>query len=130
MCKKKKNVDIILPKRALTNVDINKYVKKLKIPYFRGVYMLDTLPVRPLSRESAIVNLDVSRGPGTHWVAYKKRGNKVLYFDSFGDLRPPLDLMRYLNQAEIQYNTKRYQSFDSINCGHLCLRFLHNKNGI
>ena len=41
----KKNFDISLTKRALTNVDINKYAKKLKIPYIRGVYTLDTLPI-------------------------------------------------------------------------------------
>ena len=36
--------------------------------------MRNTLPPnRPLYNESAIINLDDSRGPGTHWVAYKKK---------------------------------------------------------
>ena len=49
----------------------------------------------PHDQESAIVNLDDVSGPGTHWVAYCKLGNTVLYFDSFGDLRPPIDVMLY-----------------------------------
>ena len=53
--------------------------------------MRNALPKNgPRYNESAIVNLDDASGPGTHWVAYRKRGNKVLYFDSFGDLKPHL----------------------------------------
>ena len=44
----------------------------------------------PHYRETAILNLDDATGPGTHWVAYKKRGTEVYYFDSFGDLQPPI----------------------------------------
>jgi len=78
----------------------------------------------PHYRESAIINLDDVEGPGTHWVAYRKIGNNVTYFDSFGDLRPPLDLMSYLGVDEVKYNPNRYQDFDTYVCGHLCLRFL------
>ena len=97
----------------------------LRIPNFRGVFMIDGLPYNgPHGRESAIVNFDGIHGPGTHWVCYKKRGKRVLYFDSFGDLKPPPELMMYLGRKSIiEYNTKRYQ-WNSYNCGHLCLRFL------
>ena len=50
-------------------------------------------PAGPHYSESAIVNLDDASGPGTHWVVYRKRGRNVVYFDSFSDLRPPLDLI-------------------------------------
>ena len=33
--------------KGLTNVDIESYVKKLKISNFRGVFMRDTLPTNP-----------------------------------------------------------------------------------
>ena len=33
--------------KGLTNVDIECYVKKLKIPNFRGVFMRDKLPTIP-----------------------------------------------------------------------------------
>lgn len=87
--------------------------------------MRDELPVDgPRYRESAIVNLDDSQNPGTHWVAYKKSGRNVYYFDSFGDLQPPIDLMRYFNLPEVKYNYQRFQDFDTHWCGHLCLKFL------
>jgi hypothetical protein len=70
------------------------------------------------------VNLDNAEGPGTHWVAYAKRGNRVIYFDSFGNLRPPRELVRYLNVMQIEYNHMAYQSYDQSNCGQLCLQFL------
>lgn len=87
--------------------------------------MRDTLPQKPRLNETGIVNLDRIQGEGTHWVAYKKFGKKVYYFDSFGDLRPPIELVKYLGN-NIQYNTERQQRFDSVLCGHLCLKFLCN----
>ena len=44
--------------------------------------------------ESAIVNLDKVEGLRTHWVAYAKRGCRAIYFDSFGNLRPPKELVQ------------------------------------
>ena len=86
--------------------------------------MRNKLPRKPLVSESAIINLDDAKGPGTHWVAYKKYGNNVIYFDSFGDLLPPTELMIYLGVDSLKYNYKRYQDFNTYNCGHLCLKFL------
>lgn len=104
----------------MTDADLLKWAKILKISDFRGVFMRNALPADgPFYNESAICNLDDLKGPGTHWVAYRKKGNKVLYFDSFGDLQPPLDLVLYLNVDEIEYNHKRYQNFGTYNCGHL-----------
>lgn len=104
------------------------YAKKLKIPFFRGVFMRDTLPSNgPHHNESAVINLDKNSGPGTHWVAYRKRGKEVVYFDSFGDLQPPLELMMYLGVDQVRYNPFRYQDYGSYNCGHLCLKFLNGQ---
>lgn len=89
--------------------------------------MRDTLPVRPRKNESGIVNLDSNSGSGTHWVCYIKRGDRVFYFDSFGNLRPPVEVMRYLGSTvDIRYNYDRQQNFNSVICGHLCLEFLTN----
>lgn len=75
--------------------------------------------------ESAIINLDDDVGPGTHWVAYKKSGGKVDYFDSFGDLQPPSELMRHFTGVgSVNYNYEKYQDYDTVECGHLCLKFL------
>ena len=90
--------------------------------------MRNTLPkTGPFKNETAIVNLDNEQNPGTHWVAYKKLGNSVIYFDSFGNLRPPLELIKYLKVKDIKYNHENYQKYDTFVCGHLCLKFLCNQ---
>lgn len=117
-----------LPKRALTNFDLIKYAKALKIPYFRGVFMRDSLPkTGPWKNESAIVNLDSKESAGTHWCCYRKRNKETLYFDSFGNLSPPSDIMKYLGDGIIKYNHERFQKL-SYNCGQLCLHFLINNS--
>ena len=104
--------------------EIIKYARKLKIPHFVGVFSRDRLPHRPKHNESAVVNLDSEDNTGTHWVAYKKIGNRVEYYDSFGNLAPPLELRNYFNGCDISYNYKRHQKYNTTNCGHLCLKFL------
>lgn len=78
--------------------------------------------------ESGIVNLDTSYSHGTHFVAYKKRKRQVFVYDSYGNLKPPLSLINYLNkhyECQIFFNHRRDQ-FETYNCGHLCLEFLIN----
>lgn len=119
----------MLPNRPLTNVDILKYSRD--IPYFRGVYMKDRLPRKPKRIECGIVNLDDSKNEGTHWVAYAKIHNHCEYFDSYGNLKPPVELMQYFKYLNVFYNYTRYQKFNAVNCGHLCLNYLWtfwNKN--
>lgn len=121
-----------LPRRALSNEDLLKYVKLLKIPHFRGIFMRDTLPSTIHSVEAGIVNLDSDSGRGTHWTAYVKDGYNIKYFDSFGNLKPPLELITYFKSGrkpiQIKYNYDRYQSMNAFNCGHLCLKFLYNNS--
>lgn len=88
------------------------------------MFYLDKLPSTPKTRESAVVNLDFERNPGTHWTCYKKVNKSVFYFDSFGNLPPPLQLRKYFKGCDIKYNYNREQAFDAFNCGHLCLKFL------
>lgn len=88
--------------------------------------MRDDLPIRPRRLECAIVNLDNSRNEGTHWVAYVKVDKYCEYFNSYGNLKPPLELVKYLKPNVIFYNHKAYQYFNTTNCGHLCLEFLIN----
>ena len=72
--------------------------------------MRNTLPGSgPHYHESTIVNLDDEHGPGTHWAACRKRGRGVVYFDSFRNLQPPLELMNYLKVSIVKYNYERYQ---------------------
>lgn len=86
--------------------------------------MRDEIPKKPKDIECAIINLDSSYNEGTHWVAYVKYFDYCEYFDSFGNLKPPLELIKYLKTNDITYNYCNYQKFDAFNCGHLCLKFL------
>lgn len=116
---------LLIPNKPLTNYDLLHYASCLKIPFFRGVFMRDALPKKPWYNETGIVNLDSSKGFGTHWVCYKKFGNVVYYFDSFGNLPPPVELKDYFHGVKtLLYNLKRYQNWNTDICGHLCLDFL------
>ena len=117
---------------TLSNHDILRYASDRRIPYFRGVYMLDTLPKSGvLEHECGIVNLDNSKGSGTHWVSYYKHGSTRIYFDSFGQITP-VEIQKYLKTERefrkkttvIQRNTDIVQHINTTNCGHLCLYVL------
>ncbi|CAH0560605.1 unnamed protein product [Brassicogethes aeneus] len=107
-----------LPKRALTNIDLNKYAKKFK--NFRGVFMQDDLPHKIKQFECGIINLDSSEGDGTHWTAYIKKNKNVLYYVSFGNLMPPTKVASYFytstqQPVKITYNHTQFQNYNSLN---------------
>lgn len=120
----------MLPKnRPLNELEILSLSKKLKIKHFRGVFMRDRLPKKPFINECAIVNLDSIHGLGTHWVAYCKQQNSIYYYDSFGNLPPPLELVRYFgSNSNIYFNNFKYQKNNTSVCGQLCLTFLNHFN--
>lgn len=117
-----------LPKRIpLNELHIHNIVHRLKIKHFRGVFMRDNLPKTSLYNECAVVNLDSIKNDGTHWTAYCKKGKHVFYFDSFGNLPPPIELVKYFgSDAKINYNYSQHQEFDTSICGQLCIVFLQN----
>lgn len=91
--------------------------------------MRNTIPKKIREKECGIVNLDSSSGPGTHWTAYVKHKHHIYYFDSYGNLRPPKELIKYFHSDGfnnvIQYNHNTFQRYNSHNCGQLCLKFLY-----
>ena len=117
--------------QGLTNFDLVKLAKYLKINNFRGVFCRDTLPKVPHEKESGIVNMNTAQEPGSHWTGYYKDGSKRIYFDSFGQITP-LELQKYLKTKEelendasvIQRNTDIVQKPGSSICGQLCLYVL------
>lgn len=92
--------------------------------------MRNTLPVKIRKNECGIINLDISSGPGTHWTAYVKKNNSIIYFDSYGNLRPPNEVITYFfsdgSLNKVNYNHDQMQTYNSNNCGHLCIKFLYN----
>ena len=80
-------------------------------------------------KETAIINLDDKNHPGTHWTCFVKIDNRINYFDSFGNLKPPKELVKYFGRGSIiKYNHDRFQNFNTYECGHLCLNFLYNNS--
>lgn len=109
----------------MTNYDIIEHAKKY-LNEFRGVFMRDSLPRLCKSVECGVINLDSFKNNGTHWCAYYKCKKNCMYFDSFGNLPPPIELVHYLGSScRIVYNYDRYQDFNTIICGQLCLLFLY-----
>lgn len=117
---------IDIPDKPLTNLDLIKYVGELNIPYFRGIFMRDTLPKIPHRIECGIVNLNTSTENGSHWTCYFKDRKTRIYFDSFGQITP-LEIQVYLKTKNecglgvIQRNTDIVQPINTHICGHLCL---------
>lgn len=90
--------------------------------------MRDNLPKsKPWRNECMVLNHDSIENGGTHWSCFAKNDENVYYFDSFGKLAPPLELIDYLgSKCHISYNSQVYQTFSTENCGHLCMRFLYD----
>ena len=118
--------NVILPNKPLSNFKLEDAAKRLKIPSFRGVFLLDTITKKPNKEECGIVNFDKSGGPGTHWVAWYKNGKTKIYFDSNG-VQPLIEVIRYLGKL-IHYNTVQVQPVGQVFFGHLCLYVLKELN--
>ena len=114
--------------RGLTNFDLISCIEKLKVPYFRGVFMRDELPSRKHTIECGIMNLNKSNQIGSHWVCFVRNKKDRIYFDSFAQITP-LELQKYLKsksefineKSVIQRNSDIVQTANTHVCGHLCL---------
>src|SRR3977135_3220142 len=106
-----------------TDGDLIKMANDLGIKNFRGCYMRDTLPDRPLNYESGIINFQgETEGNGTHWSAWFKKGESKIFFDSFGT-NVPNELVKYLGKG-ILSSTFQIQKINSDICGELCILVL------
>ena len=112
-----------IPERPLSNVDIENYVKILKIRNFRGCHMRDELKnLKSYDTECGVLKLNLSNEPDSHWTCWFKVSNKKYYFDSFG-VSPPKELVDYL-ESPILYSTFQLQGLNDQNCGKWCLVIL------
>jgi len=87
---------------------------------FIGVVGRDGLPELEESKVCAVVNTDLTRGPGIHWVCFFKENNKVEFFDSGG--RPAS--FYQIPHSHDWHNTIPLQDPSSVVCGHYCIMFL------
>ena len=64
----------------LSNFEIQKYYQNES--KFNGVYSRNNLP--KIKDGAYVIDLDVFKSIGSHWIALYVNGNNMIYFDSFG----------------------------------------------
>ena len=113
--------------KPLSNFDLMKWIKRLGIKHFRGIYSRDGLPHK-IKKECGIINLDDITGPGTHWVCYRNIDNVVEYFDPFG-LIMPNEALKYFHTSgkRIVYSMDEIQNRSTVLCGYWCLYYLFER---
>ena len=105
----------------MSNLKIDKILKYDK--NYIGTYSKDNVPLLK-SNQSAIINLQDSNKMGSHWVSYKKIGNKIYYFDSYGVAFIPDIIKKQYPKHKFICNIYRIQSMDSNQCGRFCILFV------
>ena len=110
----------------LNNVD-NYPMSNLKIDEilrnndnYIGTFSKDNVPILKNNR-STIINLQDSNLPGSHWVSYCKRNDKIFYFDSYGVAFVNNIIKNQYPKHKFICNVYRIQSIDSNHCGRFCI---------
>ena len=85
-------------------------------------YSKDNVPILK-NNQSTIVNLQNSDRNGSHWVSYKRIGNKI-FFDSYGVAYIPDIIKNQYPNHKFICNIYRIQSMDSNQCGRYCILFV------
>ena len=117
---------------GLTDFALLKYIDLLRVPEFRGIFMLDELPERINPVECGFVNMSTNEKLDPHWICYAKIFNNTrICFDSLGGKTPlPLKLQKYMKTPQefrnctpvIEKNYVAVQRKEARRItGHLCL---------
>ncbi len=111
-----------LPKGVTRQGELTLICRKRFGRKYHGTYGADQLPnLKPY--ESAIVNLDRSDQPGSHWIAlYRGMGKKVYVYDSFGRLAGTL--IPALKGNVVDADQDAEQDVNESNCGSRCVAWL------
>ena len=123
--------------QPLSNFDIIRICKKLKISNFKGCFMRDEIGNLGVASDASsndecfVMNLDDSNSSGTHWTAVNIAdapdtsgvSGTTYYFDSFG-LPPTKEIQEYCKEPRF-YNSFVFQKPNEVICGQMCLYFLY-----
>ena len=88
-----------------------------------GTYSKDNVPVLK-NNQSTIMNLQDSNQDGSHWTCYRKRNDKIFYFESYGVAYIPDIIKNQYPNHKFICNIYRIQSMDSNQCGRYCILFV------
>ncbi len=97
------------------NIQLQKYIDKIGLSNFLGVYAIDTIPTMT-NNQSCIVNLDKSTQSGSHWISLHKHKNKIYMFDSFD--------RKISNFRKVEIDSNMFQKSMETDCGQRCIAFL------
>lgn len=113
----------------------------VNVPSYKGTYSIDQLGDIPPARKgdvSAVVNTDVSSGPGVHWLAVWLTPKHIEIFDSLAEMSPlrPVQLQgmintlrkKYKHPVQVKLNNVRDQRSNSSTCGYFSAKFILDRN--
>lgn len=121
--------DIIIPltgDKTTYLTELNGVGRKMLGVKFKGVFPADKIPKLHDLSPYAILNLDTSKEPGSHWVAIAKNGNSTYIYDSFGRTNIKIiPNLRYSGNGRI-IDTDRDAEQDILqtDCGARCIAWL------
>ena len=105
----------------MSNLKIDDILKN-NVNYI-GTYSKDNVPILK-NNESTIINLQDSDKKGSQWVSYKRIGNKIFCFDSYGVAFIPDIMKNRYPKHKFICNIYRIQSMYSNQCGRFCILFV------
>ena len=114
--------------KTTTNFELNRIGKTLFNNKFAGCFPIDKIPKLNSLQKYCILNLDNSRGSGSHWISCVfDNGNYILY-DSFGRCHTKIINKKYIKRINI-INTdiepsNMDQKVSQFNCGQRALAAL------
>ncbi len=118
--------------KPLKTLELNKilYENPVTKRFFVGTYPSCIQPKTTKPFYSFITNTQSHDEFGAHWNAWLVRGDKLIFFDSFG--RNPKDVTLPKNYREftaqfkkVEYVKTRVQGWKSNSCGYFCVHFIY-----
>lgn len=115
-------------KKVTFGDDLKRAGVKLFGKKFAGIFPSDMIPRLTKQQPYAILNLDSSNEPGSHWIAVAFEKDKIWVYDSFG--RPTREIIPSLideygieNLLMVDDDAEQHISEDD--CGARCLAWLY-----
>ena len=102
-------------KNETDNIQLQKYIDKIGLSNFLGIYAWDTIP-KMKNNQSCIVNLDKSNQSGSHWISLYKYKNTIYMYDSFD--------RKISNFRKVEIDSNMFQSSTETDCGQRSIAFL------
>ena len=122
--------ELVIPlvgKNVTYSDQLNDIGKKLLNEKFSGIYSCNNIPLLTRTKKYAIVNVDNSNQPGSHWVAVCKINGKTYHYDSFArdnkKLMPSLSKSGNGKIVNVDISDAEQKVIED-SCGARCIAFL------